>query len=31
MSNPDKLFYEIDFTSEKVIDEVVFYIYGEKT
>lgn len=31
MSNPDKLFCEIDFSSEKVIDEVVFYIYGEKT
>lgn len=31
MSNPDKLFSEIDFSSEKLIDEVVFYICGEKT
>lgn len=31
MSNPDKLFCEIDFTSERVIDEVVRYIYGANT
>lgn len=30
MSNPDKLFCEVDFTSEELIDQVVFYIRGEK-
>ena len=28
MSNPDKMFYEVDFTSESLIDDVVRYIRG---
>lgn len=28
MSNPEKLFYEVDFTSETLIDDVVRYIRG---
>lgn len=28
MSNPDKMFYEVDFTSEVLIDDVVRYIRG---
>lgn len=28
MSNPDKMFYEVDFTSEALIDDVVRYIRG---
>lgn len=28
MSNPEKMFYEVDFTSEELIDDVVDYIRG---
>ena len=28
MSNPEKLFYEVDFTSEEFIDDVVRYVRG---
>lgn len=28
MSNPEKLFYEVDFTNEELIDDIVTYIRG---